>query len=134
MYQKHRKVLEVTTVPSASEAHVLETDDYTCGSSDTTTHPAHTDEKKQSALFLLKATAVRKISKTALDDLIGDIAILLDSRIQLLQESISTALQYKGLEFDAELAAIFQKPSLTTPFQSLHNEFLRKKFYRGEMG
>ena len=61
MYQKHSEVLEVATVPSASEAQVLEPieiDDYTCGSSDTTTHPAHTDEKKQSALFLLKATAV----------------------------------------------------------------------------
>ena len=91
MYQKHCEVLEVATVPSASEAQVLEPieiDDYTCGSSDTTTYPAHTGEKKQSALFLLKATAVRKVSKTALDDLIGDIAILLDSRIQLLQESI----------------------------------------------
>ena len=40
----------------------------------------------------MKATAVRKVSKTTLDDLIGDIAILLDNRIQLLQKSISTAL------------------------------------------
>lgn len=138
MYKKHREVLEVTaTVSSASEVQVFEpteTDEYPCGSSDTTTHPSHTDEKKQSALFLMKATAVRKVSKTTLDDLIGDITILLDNRIQLLQESISTALQNKGLEFDAELAAIFQKPSLTTPFQGLHSEFLRKKFYIEKMG
>ena len=138
MYQKHREILEVGTVPSISEVQPdvvepIETDDADDGRSDTSTQPAR-NEKKQSALFLLNATAVRKVSKSTLDDLIGDISILLDSRIQLLREDISTALHDRGLEFDAELATVFQKPSLTAPFQGLHNEFLRKKFYREEMG
>jgi len=123
-------------VPSTSEVQPfepIETDDFNCGESDTTTQPAR-NEKKQSALFLLKTTAVRKVSKTTLDDLIGDISILMESRIQLLREDISTALHHRGLELDAELATIFQKPSLTAPFQGLHTEFLRKKFYREEMG
>ena len=55
MYQKPREVLEVTTtVPSASEVQVfepIETDDYPCGSSDTTTHPSRTDERNNQHCF-----------------------------------------------------------------------------------
>ena len=139
MYLKHRDVLEVGSAPTATEVQSLEsmeTADFDISSVDTTMQPTttHYDDKRHSALFLLKATAVSKVSETTLDNLVGDISILLDSRMQLLQENISSALCDRGLEFDTELAAIFQKPSITVPFQGLHSQFLRKKFYREEMG
>ncbi len=94
---------------------------------------AQRDEKRVLALFLLKTATVSKVSKNALDTLIGDISVLLEGRVQLLQEDISTALRHRGVEFDAELAAIFQKSHLIAPFKGLHSEFLRKKFYREKM-
>lgn len=92
------------------------------------------DEKKQSALFLLKAKTVNKVSNTALNDLIGDFSILLESRIQSLQQELACTLSSRGVQLNSELASIIQKPSLTTPFQGLHSEYLRKKFFIEKMG
>lgn len=139
MYLRHREFLELSIAPPVPEVQPFEpteTADLGISNSDTTMQPSATprDEKRHSALFLLKATTVSKVSETALDNLVGDISILLDSRMQSLQEDISTALHHRGIEFDSELAAIFQNPSITVPFQGLSSQFLRKKFYREEMG
>lgn len=140
MYQKHREVLEVVNGSSTQggEGELTENELAFDGTTDLalTSQQAvlQHDDTRPSALFLLKAKTVYKVSNTALNDLIGDISILLESRIQSLQEEISTTLDSRGLEFDPELALIFQKPSLTAPFQSLHSEFLRKKFFREKMG
>ncbi len=48
---------------------------------------------KQSALFLLKASTVSKVSNSALDNIIGDIHLLLENSVQSLQDSVCAALQ-----------------------------------------
>ena len=82
----------------------------------------------------MKASAVSKVSTIALDNIVGDIHLLLDSCVQSLKESLGTVLQRRGIEFDSELAAIFQNPSLVQPFKDLHSSYLRKKYYTEEMG
>ena len=41
----------------------------------------------------MKASAVSKVSTIALDNIVGDIHLLLDSRMQSLKESLGTVLQ-----------------------------------------
>ena len=61
MYLKHRDVLEVGSAPTVTEVQSLEstdTADFDISSVDTTMQPTTTcyDDKRHSALFLLKAT------------------------------------------------------------------------------
>ncbi len=142
MYQKHRDALEVVGGSSAEEFELIQSnaselafgpsDDaiVTCTQQDVVQH----DEKRQSALFLLKAKTVNKVSNTALNDLIGDISMLLESRIQSVQQELASTLSSRGVQLDSELVSIFQKPSLTAPFEGLHSEYLRKKFFIEKMG
>ena len=141
LYQKHRNALEVS-VGSSSELIQSHTNEFPFGPSDDgddqvipmQQEVVQHDEKRQSALFLLKAKTVNKVSNTALNDLIGDFSILLETRIQLLQQELTSALSARGLELDSELVSIMQKPSLTAPFEGLHSEHLRKKFFINNMG
>ena len=50
-----------------------------------------------------------------------------------LQEEVSKTPADKGIKFDADLVNIFSKPHLTSPFEGLHTEFLRKKFHREKL-
>lgn len=92
------------------------------------------DHTRQSALLLLKTTAIHKSSKASLDEMIGDISVLFGERLTSVQHDIQALLEGRGMAFDAEIAAIFQKPIITTPFQGLHSEFLRQNFYKTEFG
>lgn len=91
------------------------------------------EEKKHMALFLLKTTAVNKVSKTALNDLIGDITLLLERKTAKLQKDFIATLASKSIEFDDDFAGIFKNPSLTTPFEGLQSKYMRKKFFKEEM-
>lgn len=42
---------------------------------------------KMSALFLMKLRVISKVSQTALDELIGDVSFMLESRVLSLQEA-----------------------------------------------
>ena len=56
-------------------------------------------DKHKSALLLMKALAVSKVSNTAIDDLIiGDFSLLLENRIQKLRDDLIAVLDQKGIE------------------------------------
>lgn len=55
----------------------------------------------------MKALAVHKVSNSALDNILGDVS---ETRIQTLHEAVSAAMHERGIELDADLAAIFQRP------------------------
>ena len=141
MYKKHRDVLELDNGDSGDQPlQPMEIDGLEVyESADTDAAPqsvrnSHDDEKGSSALFLMKAATVCKLSKSALDQLIGDFSLFLNEKVQSLEKEVRVALRGRGLELDADLASVFQSPSMTAPFQGLHTEFLRKKFYVDSMG
>lgn len=91
------------------------------------------DSKKQAALFLMKATAVSKVSSTALNNIIGDIHSLLEDCVQSLKDELAAILHRRQFEFDPELVSIFQNPRLIRPFQDLQTDFMRRNYYTQEI-
>ena len=137
MYQKHRETLEAISTPGLMETEPNQSVDFECDSSYTDTETpivAQQGGKTLSALFLLKTSTVSKVSQVALNDLIGDVSFLLSNTLQSLKDDVSAVLHQKDVEFGNELTPVFEKPSLTSPFQGLHSQFLRRKFYVEKMG
>ena len=91
-------------------------------------------KKKVSALFILKAKEVHKISQSSLNELLQDVTTVVEQKISLLKTDISCSLASKGIEMDAELQSLFYKPELVKPFQGLETEFFQKKFFRESFG
>lgn len=141
MYKKHRDVLELD-ICSDENLHQplqpMETDGFELDDGHIDIAPqsihSHNDEKRSSALFLMKAATMCKLSKSALDQLIDDFSLFLNEKVQFLEKEVRVALHGKGLELDADIASAFQSSSVTAPFQGLHTEFLRKKYYINSMG
>lgn len=138
LYKKHRDILEVddSTVGSACLDSVgyntqIESDSVIT-QAEPQQHPQH--RKRESALFLLKAANVCKVSNSSLDIQIGDVSLLLENQIRSVQAELSAVLLEKGIQFDADLLAVFQRTSLTAPFHGLDSNYLRTKFYRESMG
>ena len=141
MYKKHRDILELDLSVSQEDNSnpSLEDDAGFDGDDSDLNNPPSLetcvkDNKRISALFLLKATAVSEISKCALDDLISDISLFLSDKLQTLENDVTTYLRQRNLEVDSDLLKMFQSPPLTLPFQGLDSEFLRKKFYIDHLG
>ena len=61
--------------------------------------------------------------------LIGDFTFFLNDEVKHLEKKVRASPCQKHVELDVDLASLFQPPSLAAPFQGLHTEFLRKKFY-----
>ena len=139
MYKKHREVLEVETAQTTELPHEpMDTHDTDPFSAVDDPGPQSNADgynmKEIAALFLMKAKTVHKVSQCVLDELIGDISLLLDRRVESLQEEIHGAIERTGIEMSAELSLIFRRPSITAPFDGLQTEFLRRKFYKERMG
>ena len=137
LYTKHRDILEVEdgVIVAGSDSFGSSSDtDVITQSALTEPQPHQQHHKRESALFLWKAANVCKVSNSSLDIQIGDVSILLENQMRSIQADLSAILLEKGIEFDAELKAIFQKSNLITPFHGLDSNFLRTKFYRENMG
>ncbi len=91
-------------------------------------------EMQQPALFLMKAKEVNKVSQSSLNELVGDITLVLERKCQKLESSVSAALAERGIEMDPELQSLFHRPNVIAPFQRLETEYLEKKFYREKFG
>lgn len=130
MYKNHRDILGVEDTdhePEAQDPHSGHSS-FLYGVEDEEQAQLYTG-KRQSALFLLKTSTVSKISDSALDNLIGDISVLLDRKIEKLRDNLSDVLHQKGVQFDDDIVSIFKDYELTSPFHGLHTEYHRKKYY-----
>ena len=140
MYKKHRDVLELDDDETSNNkaAQHVQTDTFELDISDSDTAQEcvsiQQDEKRNAALFLMKATAVCKVCKGALDQLIGDFTLFRNDKVRSLGKEVRATLCQKHVELDVDLTSLFQSPSLAAPFQGLHTEFLRKKFSISNMG
>ena len=50
-------------------------------------------------------------------------SLLLEDNTESLQNKLAVTFSKKGIEFDLEIASIFQDSSVTNPFQGLHTEY-----------
>ena len=99
-------------------------------------HQMITDKRKASALFLLKAKEVNKISQSGLNAIIQDFTTLLDQKINSLKVEVSRVLRQRGAEEDicTEILSLFSESWLQNPFNGLDTEFLQQKFYTEAFG
>ena len=98
------------------------------------TNPHQLDKSKRStALFLMKLENEFKVSPSALDGIIEDMLLLLEDSTESLRNKLAITLSNKGIEFDVEIASVFKDSSVTNPFQGLHTEYFREKYYCEEM-
>ena len=139
MYMKHRDLLEVCTQeqePAASNVDDQGDSLYFDPRSPLNVSPPALlqNEKRSSALFLMKTKEINKVSQTCLDGLVEDVTLLLQSKVRTLEAEISCALHHKGVEMDSELTSIFHRQEIVTPFQGIETEFFQKKFYRENFG
>ena len=90
-----------------------------------------TQRDRSTALFLLKAREIHKISQSALDHLLGDMAVYMDMIKERLMENVIATLQRKGInmEDDLELLRLTKSPEVTDPFSSLHSEYLQRQYF-----
>ena len=99
MYKKHRDVLALDDDDAREPAQPIATDSYEFSDCDSETAPqlveTEQDERRRNALFLMKATAVCKVSKCSLDQLIGDISLFLDEKVQSLKKEVMATLHEK---------------------------------------
>lgn len=88
-------------------------------------------QKKQLALFLLKAKEVRKVSQVALDGIIEDFTLILQETVSHLREEVNLYLIANGLSIAAfdYLPGIFDNPSTLNPFSELESKYKQEKFY-----
>jgi hypothetical protein len=86
-------------------------------------------EKNESALFILKAREVYKMSQSALDSLLSDVSTMVDSKIGKMQASVSAVLDSKGITIDEELKSSFQ-PQSGELFQGLRTRYLQEAYFK----
>lgn len=103
---------------------------------DLTSHEPIVDTKQATALFLLKAQEIMKISQVALDDLITEFSSLCSTELSSLQTKVFSCLRRGGVDpqnVDG-LQDTFLKCTLTDPFHGLTSTYLRNKYYEENLG
>ena len=90
------------------------------------------DKRKASALFLLKAKEVNKISQSGLNAIIQDFTTLLDQKVNSLKVEVSRVLEQRGAEEDicAQILYLGCKFHLMDLIQS----FCSKSFTQKHLG
>ena len=93
-------------------------------------------QKRQTALFLMKAREVHKISQVSLDGLLADFTEMRRSSTQYLESEINKILTASGLRMDdfEGLRNLFCQPEVVDPFHGLQSRFLQEKFYKEHFG
>ena len=131
MYIKHRDVLCV----SARE-HNPNVMDLTPAPSpvpseeETPEEPYLAQRDRSTALFILKAREIHKISQSSLDSFLGDISTYIDMTKSRLIQNLDTALRQKGIVMGSEeLQALSNSPEVTDPFKGLHSEYLQTQYF-----
>ena len=89
---------------------------------------------RASALFLLKLKEHRRITQTAIDDVVEGCQSLFQQTIQTVQAGVRSCLAENGVDPDnvAGLSETFSK--LVDPFNGLDNKYKQEKYYKENLG
>ena len=91
--------------------------------------PYFAQRDRNSALFILKAREIHKISQSSLNSLLGDISTYVDmTKVRLIQ-LVNEALRAKGIEMGEELQALSNSPTVSDPFKNLRSEHLQTQYF-----
>jgi hypothetical protein len=98
-----------------------------------TLEPLNSKLKISSALLLLKLENEFKLASTSIDCVIEDVTTLLDNKIDFLRTELAAILSQKKIVFDSEINSAFENAVARNPFEGLHTEYFRNKYYRQEL-
>ena len=139
-FQKHIRRVHITaldenaTTPGTGPPHL----DIIDHGSDT--HEADMSDQDQhclkhsSALFLLKTKEKGWVSQVTLDELVSDMTIFMQARLQKLKQEMKSIIHNIHAEASDEVIAAversFSKKEITTPFAGLESAHMQKKYFR----
>lgn len=86
---------------------------------------------KSMALFVLKSKEVRQVSQVALNDLIGDIALIVEKSLNVMASNVASVLRGQGIDVE-EIGCLKEALSdekLRNPFKGLDTAYSQKKAY-----
>ena len=96
LYRKHRKYLEpmhrVTSDPQDEGMESHDSNNFPTGSDGESSAQCYSDIEKACALFVLKAKEVHKVSQTALNELLVDVTMLMQTHAHKLKLDIQRHL------------------------------------------
>lgn len=100
-----------------------------------TTEP-ELDSFRTSALFLIKAQEIHKVSQTALDDIIAELTFICSRELTVLQSKVFKCLSIGGVDpYKINgLKEIFNKCYLHNPFHGLTSDHLRGRYIEEHLG
>lgn len=90
------------------------------------------DLKRSAALFLLKTKEVSRISRSALDAIIGDVSQLFEAHLSNLKQEIEASIQKNTSSCDI-LTTVHQCFRIPQPFTGLESEYLLRKYLKEEL-
>ena len=85
------------------------------------------------AMFLLKTKEVNGVSQTALNEMIEDVSLLVQTTLDTVKAKVEAVLAEKGVDSQG-LAKIFEVEWLRNPFRGLHSDFLQQRTYEELFG
>lgn len=132
LYCKHRGVLDL--MPVSPDVIMTVSDDIEDGSSSCEVNATEIDEKKESALFIMKAKTVHKVSQSALSGLLDDFSSMLERKIGFIQEGVEKITNNMPAENQTSIAKLFQEPSISTPFIGLETQHFQEKYFVEKLG
>lgn len=90
--------------------------------------------RRSSALFLLKLKEHRRITQTAIDDIVEGSQSLFQQTVQTIEAGVRACLANNGIDpGDIKgLNATFQ--GLIDPFQGLESRYNQEKYYKENLG
>ena len=94
------------------------------------------DSIRTSALFLIKAQEIHKVSQIALDNIIAELTFMCSKELSLLQTKVFKYLSNGGVDPDKidGLKEVFNKCGLNNPFHGLTSHNLRSLYTEEHLG
>jgi hypothetical protein len=137
MYVKHGELMRVTATKAISsnvdvcDSHSQFDGAQFDGEYDDEPPPAEyiSERDRCTALFILKAREIHKISQSSMDHLLGDISSFFETMKDRLIQNVDSALREKGICMTDHLQAISHSPDVSDPFSGLHTEYLQKQYF-----
>ena len=88
-------------------------------------------DRRNAALFILKNKQVHQISQFALNDLLGDVSMVMRQSIDHLSSNIVSVLERNGIEYqDVDgLTEVLSDEQLRNPFSGLESNYLQRKAF-----
>ncbi len=89
------------------------------------------DPMKASALFLLKAKEVHKVSQIALDEMTSDFIEICKNGVENLQAKVDHCLRSNGIEPSSipDLPKVFTDSCLSDPFCGLNSAYRQEQYF-----